>query len=190
MICRFTSIASRRTLALLALVLLVTFSQLGCGTHRADVIVDESSDVGASDSSSADTVLADADVGGLPIPSITIREPHDVEACVGDDATRPAEIEVNLTNWRAAAEGTCAGVTHCGPVYVTVGGDDCNQAGLPYDTVITSGPPNHALMLLVRCKSGVVGTKTVRVELHDDDGSVHAPLTFDARSVQFKICSK
>lgn len=181
-------------LALLACLGLATLAaSSGCGTYVGDVIVDESTDAPGDDTATAfDDVGApdtDADVDPPPPPTVTISEPHDVTACVGSDATRPSEIGVQVTHWTVAAAGTCAGKPNCGPVYVTIDGDDCNQTGLPYNTVITGVPRNEGSMLLVRCKSGPEGTKTVRVELHDDDGSAHVPLTFDARTIQFKACT-
>ena len=78
------------------------------------------------------------------------------------------QIAVNFsTNYTLKAKGACAGLEHCGHIYVLVDNTNCNQPKLPYNTIAVASPVQVDLGLCMV----PTGTHTITLELHNDDES-------------------
>ena len=150
----------------------------------ADASAKDSTTIDAvgSDGATAEAIVTDGapvDLGVLP--TIAIDHPGDAACWVGAGTQL---VKVTVTGWTLADPATCAGKARCGPVYVTIDGTNCDAPGLPYNTYI--GKSGASDLDLSFCKSGgMKGTKLIRAELHNDDGTVFIPTVSATQSTDF-----
>jgi hypothetical protein len=96
-------------------------------------------------------------------PNITLTSPAN-----NSTVSLPANkvIPVNFTtNYILKAPGMCAGLDHCGHVYVLVDSTNCNTPNMPYNTLAVSSPTQADLS---KCMMPT-GMHTITLELHYDD---------------------
>ena len=106
--------------------------------------------------------------GGIPavIPTLSIDSPSN-NSTVNLPANK--QIAINFgTNYTLKAPGTCAGLEHCGHVYVLVDSTSCNLPNMAFNALAVASPVQADLS---RCTTAATGSHSVTLELRNDDAS-------------------
>ena len=105
------------------------------------------------------------------------------EAVLAVPASKLIPVRFLVSDFTLRAPGQCTGLPDCGHARVTVGATTCNAAGHPYNAIATSTA--GTTIDLAHCGAEYLGTKTVKIELVDDNGAPLAASEAHAVDVTF-----
>jgi hypothetical protein len=123
---------------------------------------------------SATTVLAAA-CDTDDDPQVLIVSPSAGSTLTLDQGMK-ARFTISANDFEIKPGTQCNGNTKCGPAYLNIDGDACNQPGQPYNAILgdsTLGQDFFIQADFSLCPAGTqIGSHTVTVSLHDPSGNL------------------